>query len=255
MLTLPEDLDPCDFLLTEGADAFRALVDRAVDPLAFAIDRAAAAVRLRLARGVAAGGRVGPGDPRPGPESNRGRARRQGGQGARHARRAGSACRSRPREAAPAAPPHVGPTVAEPSRPRPETSGTASNPPPRPAPIRLADLDPIDRELVEIVLNEPTRGRPVDLPGDGRLASRRPAACDPPGLLRPSRRGVTTRRSTGSPRGWTTRPCGHWRPACSCRSTRPPCRRGVRPGPAGATGFAASCPARRARPAGHASGT
>ena len=42
VLTLARDLDPCDFLLKEGADAFRALVDRAVDPLAFALDRAAA---------------------------------------------------------------------------------------------------------------------------------------------------------------------------------------------------------------------
>jgi DNA primase len=40
VLTLPEKLDPCDFLLKEGAEAFRALVDRAVDPLAFAVRRA-----------------------------------------------------------------------------------------------------------------------------------------------------------------------------------------------------------------------
>jgi DNA primase len=42
VLTLPENLDPCDFLLREGAGAFRALVDRAVDPLAFALRRAEA---------------------------------------------------------------------------------------------------------------------------------------------------------------------------------------------------------------------
>ena len=41
VLTLPEDLDPCDFLLARGAEPFRALVDRSVDPLTFAIDRAA----------------------------------------------------------------------------------------------------------------------------------------------------------------------------------------------------------------------
>jgi DNA primase len=42
VLTLPERLDPCDFLLANGAEPFRAMVDRAVDPLTFAIDRAAA---------------------------------------------------------------------------------------------------------------------------------------------------------------------------------------------------------------------
>ena len=42
VLTLPADLDPCDFLLKEGADAFRELVERAADPLAYLLDRAAA---------------------------------------------------------------------------------------------------------------------------------------------------------------------------------------------------------------------
>src|SRR5262249_13135124 len=42
VLTLPENLDPCDFLVQSGPEAFGALVDRAVDPLAFAIARASA---------------------------------------------------------------------------------------------------------------------------------------------------------------------------------------------------------------------
>lgn len=40
VLSLPAGLDPCDFLLREGADAFRALADAAVDPLAFVLERA-----------------------------------------------------------------------------------------------------------------------------------------------------------------------------------------------------------------------
>ena len=42
VLSLPDGLDPCDFLTREGADAFRDLVGRAVDPLSFAIARAEA---------------------------------------------------------------------------------------------------------------------------------------------------------------------------------------------------------------------
>jgi DNA primase len=39
VLSLPGGLDPCDFLLREGADAFRELIDRAVDPLVFLLGR------------------------------------------------------------------------------------------------------------------------------------------------------------------------------------------------------------------------
>ena len=35
-------LDPCDFILKEGADAFRRLIEAAVDPLAYLLGRAAA---------------------------------------------------------------------------------------------------------------------------------------------------------------------------------------------------------------------
>lgn len=42
VLSLPSNLDPCDFLLSEGADAFRTLAAEALDPLAFVLDRARA---------------------------------------------------------------------------------------------------------------------------------------------------------------------------------------------------------------------
>ncbi|MFO0907190.1 MAG: DNA primase [Isosphaeraceae bacterium] len=51
VLTLPENLDPCDFLLRDGADAFRSLVARAVDPLAFALRRAEARFDLASIEG------------------------------------------------------------------------------------------------------------------------------------------------------------------------------------------------------------
>ncbi len=41
VLTLPADLDPCDFLLGQGAGAFREMVEKARDPLAYVLDRAA----------------------------------------------------------------------------------------------------------------------------------------------------------------------------------------------------------------------
>ena len=46
VLGLPATVDPCDFLLKEGADAFRDLVERAVDPLAYLLTRAAARFNL-----------------------------------------------------------------------------------------------------------------------------------------------------------------------------------------------------------------
>ncbi|WP_337174446.1 DNA primase [Paludisphaera sp.] len=42
VLSLPSGLDPCDFLLSEGANAFRTLADEARDPLSFILGRARA---------------------------------------------------------------------------------------------------------------------------------------------------------------------------------------------------------------------
>lgn len=46
VLSLPVNLDPCDFILKEGADAFRGLIEEAVDPLAYLLRRAAARFNL-----------------------------------------------------------------------------------------------------------------------------------------------------------------------------------------------------------------
>jgi DNA primase len=51
VLTLPLNLDPCDFLLKEGGDAFRSLTQRAPDPLAYVLDRAAARFDLDAVEG------------------------------------------------------------------------------------------------------------------------------------------------------------------------------------------------------------
>jgi DNA primase len=52
VLTLPEGLDPCDFVLAEGADAFRARLEAAADPLEFAVGRAADRFDLGSAEGA-----------------------------------------------------------------------------------------------------------------------------------------------------------------------------------------------------------
>ena len=59
VLTLPANLDPCDYLLEEGAEAFRALVEQAADPLAYLLARAARAFRPRARRKARGGPRNG----------------------------------------------------------------------------------------------------------------------------------------------------------------------------------------------------
>ncbi len=51
VLTLPANLDPCDFLLTEGADAFRKLAGAGVDPLSYLLGRASARFDLDSTEG------------------------------------------------------------------------------------------------------------------------------------------------------------------------------------------------------------
>jgi DNA primase len=52
VLTLPANLDPCDYLFTEGADAFRELADRAIDPLNYLLSRARARFDLDSTEGA-----------------------------------------------------------------------------------------------------------------------------------------------------------------------------------------------------------
>ncbi len=52
VLTLPANLDPCDFLFTEGADAFRALADTASDPLNYLLSRASGRYDLDSTEGA-----------------------------------------------------------------------------------------------------------------------------------------------------------------------------------------------------------
>ncbi len=152
VLSLPDRLDPCDFLLERGAEPFRELVARAVDPLRFALGRVAARYDfaqidearqaadslLEVMARVPAGDRgamsikvdktldtlsTGLGVPKP--ELRRLLKQKQRGRLAKVA-------------------------------PRGEPVGAVSASTERVTPIRLATLDPLDRELVQVVLHEPT---------------------------------------------------------------------------------------------------
>lgn len=52
VLTLPQGQDPADFLATRGADEFRRRLDRAVDPMAFLVERARDQFDLQSAEGA-----------------------------------------------------------------------------------------------------------------------------------------------------------------------------------------------------------
>jgi DNA primase len=150
VMTLPAKLDPCDFLLKEGADAFRALVEKAVDPLVFALRRAESLFDFQSPEGtrkaadwvLAILARV--------PVSNRvgldvkaakvldtlaSRLRVPVETLDRQLRQLRSSVRTQAR---------VGKVATN-------TESTPTTPPS----LRLADLDAIDRALLEIVLNEP----------------------------------------------------------------------------------------------------
>ncbi|QEH33024.1 DNA primase [Aquisphaera giovannonii] len=166
VLSLPENLDPCDFLLKEGAGPFRGLVERAGDPLAFLLERAGA----RFDLGSIEGGRRAaesilevlskiPAGKVAGVDlklekflDTLGRtlrmdvaALRKRLQGLRKAATARAARASRP---APAAPPTPAASPADAEAPGPAEAADRG-------PIDPRGFDPIDRELIEIILNEP----------------------------------------------------------------------------------------------------
>jgi DNA primase len=166
VLSLPANLDPCDFLLKEGAEAFRELVARAVDPLAFVLERAA----TRFDFGALEGSRRAaewvlgilsriPSTQRIGMDLKLAKSLDTL---AHRLSLPVELLRRRLRELRLAASPRPGrrspgPVAAASLSLTPApAAGTGPAAPVSPtAPFRLGDLDPLDRELVQIVLNEP----------------------------------------------------------------------------------------------------
>lgn len=172
VLTLPEHLDPCDFLLRDGADAFRALVSKAVDPLTFALRRAEARFEIGSIEGsrkaaesvLGVLGRVKSAQ-RVGLDVKVAKALDTLAQKLRVPvdtleRRLRQIQAEARRAAAPRAP-RVAPTVASDASHESTPSATPAapadpGPPPVSVPFRPADFDSTDRELVQVVLNEPS---------------------------------------------------------------------------------------------------
>jgi DNA primase len=159
VLTLPAKTDPCELIIRQGGDAFRALIERAVDPLAYAIERAECRFNLdspedsrRAAEWVLAiMGRL-PAVNRAGLDVKIGKALDRLSQRLRVPvatldRRLRELRRQHPRQTKPHTLRDLGPGTSDTSQERPAVASAA--------PIRLGDLDSTDRELLQIVLNEP----------------------------------------------------------------------------------------------------
>jgi DNA primase len=146
VLTLPDDLDPCDFLLANGADPFLAMVDRAVDPLAFAIDRAASLYDLDS------------------PEGSRQASERVLAVLARVPTRSGAGLDVKVAKAIDTLSQRIRVPVGMLTRRLHELHRPSSRPtavaqgenPEKNRPIPVASLDPVDLELIRILLNEPS---------------------------------------------------------------------------------------------------
>jgi DNA primase len=161
VLSLPPSLDPCDFLLQEGAEVFRDLVAQAVDPLAFILERAGARFDLGSIEGSrrAAEWVLGivsriPAGPRTGLDLKLAKSLDSL---AHRLSLPVESLRRRLRELQRAATPRNGQGIAGSTDRRtvPTSASSATDDSASLPPIRMADLDPIDRELVQIVLNEP----------------------------------------------------------------------------------------------------
>lgn len=157
VLALPEAFDPCDFLLSQGAEPFRAMVDRAIDPLTFAIGRAGARFDLESMEGsrqaaeyvLAVFARIPSGKAGAGLDLKIAKgldtlSRKLSIPVADLKKRL-----SRLRQPKAQRPSTVEVEVEDVSR-----SGREIPSPPK-ASIRPIDLNPIDRELIKLVLNEP----------------------------------------------------------------------------------------------------
>jgi DNA primase len=163
ILSLPANLDPCDFLLKEGAEPFRELVQRAVDPLAFVLERGrsrfdfdsiedsrkAAEWVLGILSQIKVGRGFGSGDMKleKAVDSLSSKLRLPVEPLRRRLRELSQAASKRQIGGGRTAGP--GQSAGGLSRDH-STEGTAPV-----VPFRPSDLDPLDRELIEIVLNEP----------------------------------------------------------------------------------------------------
>jgi DNA primase len=158
VLTLPSNLDPCEFLLREGAVAFRDLAERAPDPLTYVLDRASARFDFdsiedsrRAAEWVLGILNSAPRAHREGLDVKHAKALDSLSQRLRVPIDALERMRrrlKRPLTSA-TAPAVVGPG-ADPATARAVASSSGF------VPIRAAELDRRDLELMQIVLNEPT---------------------------------------------------------------------------------------------------
>ena len=158
VLTLPANLDPCDFLLDEGAEAFRAMVEQAADPLSYLLSRAGVRFELGTPEGSrrAAEWILG--------LMNNIPATHQIGLEVKQAKLLDTLSqrlrvpvdvlnrmrRQLRRPAANSAPPKLEPAVAVAG-----ANGKAGDPSPVASNIRQNELDRTDLELLQVVLSEP----------------------------------------------------------------------------------------------------